>query len=425
MKGALAALLVGALIALPWGPLGAATGSATGHLEGGASYTLVKNPSAPTVALGLWFRAPASGYDLNRVGIADLAARTLAEEPLSGGPSLRELVERNGGTLQIEIAPNLMGVSIVVPRALAAQTLHALSEAYFSGTIDAKTLEQARAQTGVRAVEERFNLENDLEEHLFRSLFVSGPLHVAVYPSSAAGLDSVDLKSLQAFVVRAFRPGNASFSLVGDVTDSLLAQISSLGLRGSDASIDSSAGDSGKTVVVHGSSDALALGFVGPPIASREDATALDFVASVLLDRSLGVAGKLPPKSVAAAHFVTLHGAGVFMIFAVGKDRAKMRSTLLADIARLRTPLSSVRFEALRRAFAYHIASSTLLPQSLADNLGWYAAAGDAQYAPGLQDGAYARSVDSLTPERVASAVRRYLVSPTIVEMNSAVKKSA
>ena len=397
---------------------------AFGRLSSGAGYSLAADPGAPTAAIGLWLHVPASGYSFDRPGIADLAAHALADAPIIGGASLREIVENVGGSIEIEPSPNLLGISIVVPKAEAPATVRALAEAYFTGTIDAKSLDEARHETSVRAVEERFNIENELQSRLFAALFSNGPMHAPVYPNSASSLDAIHLKQVQRYAERAFRPGNASFSFAGAVDESLLSRIVAVGRSGNDAPIASSPVDRAATHAVQGSSPAIAIGFAGPPISSRDDATALDFIASALLDGKLGRALPLPSGGVAVARFVTLQGAGVFTIFGVGKDPKKMESALLADVARLRSPLSQRRFDRLLRAFQFHIASSIDVPQGLADNLGWYAAAGDAAYAPGLPGGEYARSIARLTPEGVAAVVRRYLEHPTTILMAAVAEKS-
>jgi len=396
-----------------------------GHLTSGAGYSFAADPASPTAAIGLWLHVPASGYSFDSPGIADLAAHALADVPVVGGLSLREIVEGVGGTIEIEPSPNLLGISIVVPKAQAPTTVRALAEAYFAGTIDAKSLDEARHETSVRAVEERFNIENELQRRLFAALFTSGPMHAPVYPSSASSLDAMHLQQVRKYAERAFRPGNASLSFAGAVDSSLLAQIAAVGRSGKDAPLESPSVESATMQSVQGSSPAIAIGFAGPPIASRDEATALDFVASALLDRELGRALPLPAGGVAVARFVTLQGNGVFTIFGVGTDPKKMESVLLDDLVRLRTPLSRPRFDRLLRAFRFHLASAIDVPQGLSDNLGWYAAAGDAAYAPGLPGGQYARSISRLTPQSVAAAVRRYLEDPTTILMTAVAEKSA
>ncbi len=402
----------------------AETGVALGRLQNGASYSIAADPGSPTAAIGLWLHVPASGYSYDSPGIADLAAHALADASIVGGRSLREIVDGVGGSIEIEPSPDLLGISIVVPKAEAPATVSALAEAYFTGTIDVKSLDEARHETSVRAVEERFNIENELQTRLFAELFSNGPMHVPVYPNSASALDAIHLQQVRRYAKRAFRPGNASISFAGAVDGSLLKRVAVVGRAGADVAIDSPLAGTPATQSVHGSSSAIAIGFAGPPISSRDDATALDFVASALLDKQLGRALPLPAGGVAVARFVTLQRTGVFTIFGVGNDPKKLESVLLDDLARLRTPLSRPRFDRLLRAFQFHIASAIDVPQGLADNLGWYAASGAAGYAPGLPDGQYARSISRLTPERVAAAVRRYLEHPTTVLMSALAEKN-
>src|SRR5579864_1292538 len=69
----------------------------TGNLPGGGTYVLHRDVTAPTVAVNLWYRAPASGYDSATPGIARLAIAAVAASAPAHGTSLSELITRVGG----------------------------------------------------------------------------------------------------------------------------------------------------------------------------------------------------------------------------------------------------------------------------------------------------------------------------------------
>jgi len=60
----------------------------TGALPRGGSYVLYPDPTVGSAAIGLWFRAPAAGYDDDVPGVANLAATAAAVAGLASGTNL-------------------------------------------------------------------------------------------------------------------------------------------------------------------------------------------------------------------------------------------------------------------------------------------------------------------------------------------------
>jgi len=161
------------------------------------------------------------------------------------------------------------------------------------------------------------------------------------------------------------------------------------------------------------------LGWAGPSITDAKAATALDFVNDYLfrdetgsVQRALSRAGS---ADVVSGQFITLHSPGVMIVTIAGDDADAARTRVLAAISALEQPLDGATFEAARQAFLYHVASDSQTPQAMADNLGWYAAQGNAPYAPGDATQTYVRYANELDPAYVASVVQRYLRSAVIV----------
>ena len=92
-----------------------------------------------------------------------------------------------------------------------------------------------------------------------------------------------------------------------------------------------------------------------------------------------------------------------------GGDAAKSaKQRVLDELTKLEKPMDPAAFAAAREAFLYHLASDTQTPQEQADNLGWYAAEGNATYAPGDANGSYIAKARELDPAYVSDIVRRY-----------------
>jgi hypothetical protein len=218
-------------------------------------------------------------------------------------------------------------------------------------------------------------------------------------------------------------------TLAGDVNAQLLASVRGSGNAGApmDAPVDSAlAAAPGSTTK---SSDVSGVGFAwsGPSIADAKADTALDFVADYLFDSDYGTLARAiqraNPKAFVNGQFITLHNPGVLLLTIAGVDSPAIRQQVRDAIASLQQPMSAHDFQAARNAFEYHIFHDTQTPMERADNFGWYAAEGNADYAPGADSGAYLKAVESLDPGFVAQIVRKYLQHPAIVQLLSGGQK--
>ncbi len=123
--------------------------------------------------------------------------------------------------------------------------------------------------------------------------------------------------------------------------------------------------------------------------------------------------------------FITLHDPGVMLVTIEGGDVDAARKRIEEALAQLQHPLDPATFAAAREAFIYHLTVDTQDPVAQADNLGWYAAEGNAAYAPGSSSGAYFRVARSLDPQFVASVVQRFLAKPVVVRLIVGAKESS
>lgn len=384
-----------------------------GSLPRGGSYVLDPNPTVGAAAIALWFRAPGAGYDDSLPGVSRLAATAAAVAPLSGGKSLLALVRSVGGSLNVSVYPDIVGVGAVVPASAARRVVAAMTAAYFAPSIDDATVKVARSDAAVLAVEQRYSLDATLHDLLFKELFASGPARYPSLPDSVAAISRLSLDDVSAFAKRAFRSSNAVLALTGNVDASSIDAVTDGGGGSMDPPFDSRpSGFSGETTA-SGAIPGVGMAWVGPPISDQKAATALDFVADYLFRDDTGLVTKSLDASKADAYavgqFITLHDPGVLLITVGGADAKSAQAGILERVRALATPMDPQTFAAAREAFLYHIASDTETSQEQADNLGWYAVEGAPSYAPGDAGGEYEKLARHLDPQYVAQVVARYL----------------
>lgn len=393
-----------------------------------ASYMFYRDAQVAQSAIDVWFRAPGAGYDDATPGIARLAATAAAASKLESGSTLAEFVKRVGGRLSINVYPDLVGVSVTVPASAARRTVAALSAAFFAPAIDEAALKTAQRDVAMLAISRKYMADDLLHDALFAQLFESGAAHFAPLPDSIPQMTRITLADVQSFAKRAFRSANATMTLAGNVDESLTAAVTASTAGTLDPPVSSGtarapAASSTVTANVTG----IGLAWTGPPISDERAATALDFVADYLFRDGTGVVSKafaLGDTSV-SGQFITLHDPGVMLVTIGGSGADAARARVGTEITALEQPLSASAFAAAREAFLYHLAADTQLPIQQADNLGWYAAEGNAAYAPSDQRSTYWQVARDLDPQFVASVVRRYLAKPVVVRLNVAPPKES
>jgi predicted Zn-dependent peptidase len=411
-------------VALRLTPASAAMPQSTGPLPRGGSYVLDPDPTVDSAAIGLWFRAPAAGYDNATPGISNLAATAAAVVPLASGKSLYALIHSLGGELNIEVYPDIVGIGAVVPASAARRVVAGMTAAYFAPSLDDTALKTARANAAVLGVQQRYESDATLHDLLFKQIFASGPAHYPPLPDSVAQLTSVSTAQANAYAKRAFRAENAVLTLAGNVDASSVSAVTDGGGGGSmDTPYDSPLAKSPASATLTGSIDGVGLAWVGPPITDEKAATALDFVADYLFRDQTGVVprglDKASSDAVVSGQFITLHDPGVMVVTIGGDGDKQMEQRVLAALESLQRPMDKASFDAAREAFLYHVAADTQTPQERADNLGWYTVEGNLQYAPGISNGGYERAARELDPQYVAEIVRRYLQNPVVVNLTA------
>lgn len=329
------------------------------------------------------------------------------------------MVTRQGGTLSLEVYPDISMVGASVPASAAPALLDALRTAYFTPSITAAGLKAAVQDSAIAAAQGPFDSARLLQDALFAQMFSSGPAHFAPVPDAAA-FDKISQQELQAFATRAFERNNAIFSVAGNVSQSLLARIASNGAPPAVPPLDSTLALAPAQTSISGHSAGLGLAWVGPPISDVREATAMDFISDYLFDPDHGVvtsALRSQPDIFSNGQFVTLHDPGVLLVTLSGQNAAASQQAVLDAVAALQQPLDAAAFSSARQAFLYHIMSQTQTPLQRADNAGWYAAEGNAQYAPGDPSGTYFQAAGSLDPQFIAQVARKYLQRPVVVRL--------
>lgn len=378
--------------------------------------TVHSDPTVATTAIELWYRVPAAGYDLKSPGIARLALAAVAASKPPGGSSVSEIVNRLGGSLSIEVYPDIAMIGASVPAASSASVLRAMTGAYFSGQITDAGLKAAAQDSAIVAAQQPFDSARTLQDALFARLFADGPAHYAPVPDAAA-FATLAPSDVRAFATRAFRAGNAVISLGGNAAAVAQAPPVSPAL---DPPFDSKLAAQVVETTVSARSAGLGVAWAGPGISDTRAATAMDFVADYLFDPDHGTL----PQSIrgrsdvfVTGQFITLHDPGVLVVTMSGGTASGLQQNVLDAVAGMQKPLDATTFARAQKAFVYHILSQIQTPVARADNAGWYAAEGNAQYAPGNDSGTYLAAAASLDPQFVAQAVRTYLAHPVIVHL--------
>ena len=393
-------------------------GPLTGRLPSGGTYIVSPSPALPVAAIALWFRAPQTGFETTpKPGIARVAATAVAGSvPITGTP-LGQLVSRAGGRIGVATYPGSVSISAIVPAASAARIVRAMTSSFFTPVLTAAGLQAAQKDVGSEAQLHLFAVDDQLQDALQSELFSDGP---ARYP----GLPAVDavraltLENVKSFATRAFRPQNAVLIVTGDVDAHIVD--SAVPGRTDGAVQETALTETPALVPVPVDRAAIGTGFgygwSGPPIASDQEATALDFVADYLFRPETGTVARALAASTTSLNgkFVTYHDPGIFLVTASGGDLPAARTTILAALAAMQQPLDAATFARARDAFVYHIRSDLQTPTALADTFGWYSVEGNPGYAPGAGglEGTYFRDARSLTPDFVAATALRYLAKP-------------
>jgi predicted Zn-dependent peptidase len=443
-RGALAALFFSALLmaALSTAAFAASAANSdvvqSGQRTDGLTYRVIGGGESPTEAIEIWFRCPADGYDGSHSGIARLAALAIADDD-HGGASLREIADASGGDVTVQVFPAATEIGVIVPAYIAGAAEEALLARVFHPSLDDKAIKNAKLRMAEQLSLAGLQPDVFLRERMFSTIFADGPYRDSTF-GTAATLESATLTDVQSFIADAYRPANAMAASAGlgslNAYGAIATSSTSSGAQqsnpaGSPSTLPHSTArksfapvalpsDSSATV------NAVALGWVGPPISDERASTAMDFLSDYLMRDGYGTAALALAKTDSHAafdgQFITLHDPGVMFVGAWGQglDRRKAVDAIRAAIQRVvDQPLSDADFAQAEIAFRTHLLHDMDGPQSIADNLGWYYAQGAPAYTPVdlmFGQGNYASAASSLTPGFVHDVARRYLGSePAVV----------
>ena len=392
-----------------------------------AGGTVIVRPSAgaPVAAVELWYRAPSTGFGPKpQPSIARLAAQVVAaSKPLIGDP-LGKVVNDMGGRLTITVYSDSIAVAAIVPASGARRVVRAMTTSFFAPVVTDDGFRSAARDVEQEALFTGFDPETVVRDAVFGDLFSAGPQH---YPAlgDPKGVSTLAIADVRSFATRAFRSQNATLVVSGLVD----ATIASSAVGGRDGGGDAAP----ETPSVPTLSDTIVpvtkpfvqpsggYGWVGPAIANEREATAMDFLADYLFRADDGYVAKQVtaryPDAFLVGNFITLHDPGVMFVAYAGKDSDAIKGLVDGGFAKVRTPLDPHAFATALAQFQYHMRSDLQTPTEIADNFGWYAVEGAAEYAPGANgdDGAYFKYARGLTPEFVASVAQKYLGKPAAV----------
>ena len=396
-------------------------GIVSGSLPHGGRYVVTPQSSVPLTAVELWYAVPSTGFGPTpTTSIARVAAQAVAASAPVGATSLGDFIWSVGGTLSIDAFPGSVAVSALVPTPDVAQTVHIMTQSYFSGFVSESGLRRAKLDLVTESVLEQFDPSTVLRNALMSGLFVTGPAH---YPTlDKQDLVHLALPAVKAFATEGFAESRASLVVSGAASANLL-----------NTSVDSAAQATISpaqdarfllsTVTKDPSTTSLPYlepgsGFAwsGPDITDEQDATAMDFVADYLFHPTDGkvthrITAEVPDVSL-DGQFITFRKSGVFLVTLAGTGSDAAAKIARDELAALVHPLPSREFEQARNAFIYHLQSDLTTPAEFAASLGWYAVEGRPEYAPGANGagGVYFSGAEALSPKQVANAVQKFLM---------------
>jgi predicted Zn-dependent peptidase len=424
-------LIIAAIIAAMIAPMAAlaSDGVTSGNLPHGGRFLLYPDTTIPSASIDLWFRAPSAGYDNASPGLSRLAATSAAAATLASGQSLVTLVRSLGGRIAINVYPDIVGISTEVPSNVARRVVAAMSAAYFAPSIDENALKTAQRDVAVLSVQRRFSPDDLLHDALFARIFDAGPGHDAPIPGSLQAVTAVTLAQVRAFAQNAFRSANATMTLTGNVAPALVGAVTDGKPGRPDRPFDSTVVKKAPPAVSEiGAVSGDGIAWIGPGIDNERAATAMDFVADYLFRDGTGVVSKELGSSgdtYVNGQFITLNNPGIMLVTIGGSKAAVAQARVLSAVQKMSQPLEPATFAAALNAFLYHLAYDTQTPGEQADNLGWYAAEGNATYAPSDTHSQYWSVARGLDPAFVASVVRQYLAHPVVVHLTASSKEPA
>ncbi len=408
---------------------------AVGRLPQGGTYIVHPTSGAPVAAIELWYRAPSTGFGPKPVSsLARLAAQVVAaSKPLVGDP-LGKQVSDAGGRLAITVYSDSVSIAAVVPSQEARRITKSLTTAFFAPVVTDDGFRFAQRDVAQEALLQSFNPETIVRDSIFGSLFSSGPQH---YPpvGTPKEVSTISLADVRTFATRAFRAQNAVLVISGAIDSSIQTAASAGRPETGDAAaaeLPSNPQLAASPAPVNKTFDEPSggYGWVGPPISSEREATAMDFIADYLFRPDAGLVTRSVeeayPDALINGQFITLRDPGVMFVAFSGKNVPEIRHKIDDGFNAVRKPLDARTFAAALAAFEYHLLSDLQTPSEMADNFGWYAVEGNAAYAPGAndEDGAYFKAASQLTPEFVAATAEKYLgKSPVSVTLEAEAPK--
>ncbi len=389
----------------------------------------------PVAAVELWYRAPSTGFGAKPLpSLGRLSAQVVAASKPLVGLALGDVVKNAGGRLAISAYSDSIEIAAVVPANAARAVVKAMTTAYFAPVITDAGFKIAQRDVAQEALFESFNPETAAREAVFASLFASGPQH---YPTLGSSRDvpAIALAEIRAYATRAFRAQNAILVVSGTVPQAILTAAATgrsaeSPLASAEAHVSGVIASAPPPISRTFEETSGGYGWVGPPITSEREATALDFIADYLFNGDSGYVtqalGEKNPDAFVVGQFITLHDPGVMFVGFAGKQFDAVRAKVDDGLAMMRTPLASATFANALVAFRYHLLHDLQTPVELADNFGWYAVEGNVEYAPGAgsNSGRYFQALASLTPDFVAAVAEKYLGRPgAVVTLQPAPKK--
>ncbi len=201
----------------------ASAARAVTRLPAGGIAIVRPEQGAPVAALELWYRAPSTGFTPRpQLGLARLAAGTVAASKPIVGASLADTVARAGGRLAISVYSDSVEIAALVPASTAARVLHVMTTAYFAPVVTTAGFASAQRDSAVEALFSTADTGNAVREAIFAHLFRDGPQHFSTFADGKSAA-SEGFSDVQTFASRAFRSPNAILVISGAADPGIVA----------------------------------------------------------------------------------------------------------------------------------------------------------------------------------------------------------
>ncbi len=181
-------------------------------LANGSTVLLEERPGSPIQALELLLAGAPWNVPESLGGLVELAAQSLALQPVNGEETLEEFVASVGGRVLVRSTPDSIGIAIESLAEDSPELIGALAQAVASPRITPGLVDSARRRVQAAVASRSGRSENLVRSRLVRALFPGHPYGVQPLAES---LDRIDTDRLSEFLEETLRGRRTILALAG------------------------------------------------------------------------------------------------------------------------------------------------------------------------------------------------------------------